>query len=69
MTRGFDHKEAERRNYLQDHSSNRYLREEVDSLKKENEKLKRKVEKLQAEVIEYQKLEHAWNCGLSIKLK
>lgn len=67
MTRDFDRKEAERQSYLQDHSSNRYLKEEVDSLRRENEKLKRKVEKLQAEIIEYQKLETAWNNSLVVK--
>lgn len=67
MTRDFDRKEAERQSYLQDHSSNRYLKEEVESLRRENKKLKRKVEKLQAEIIEYQKLETAWNNSLAVK--
>lgn len=67
MTRDFDRKEAERQSYLQDHSSNRYLKEEVESLRRENKKLKRKVEKLQAEIIEYQKLETAWDNSLAVK--
>lgn len=46
MTRDFDRKESEREQYLQDHSSTRHLKMEVEELRKENEKLKKQVAKL-----------------------
>jgi hypothetical protein len=45
MTRDFDRKEKERTEYLQDHTSTKYLKEEIESLKKENEKLKKLIKK------------------------
>lgn len=64
MTRGFDKKEAERQQYLQDHSSTKHLKEEIESLKKENEKLKKQLKKYkekEREEKEYEKL------GITIK--
>lgn len=46
MTREFDRKDSEREQYLQDHSSTRHLKVEIEELKKENEKLKKQIAKL-----------------------
>lgn len=50
MTRQFDHKEIEREQYIQDHSSTKNLKEEIKELKKENVKLKKKVKKLKKQI-------------------
>lgn len=55
MTRDFDRKEFERDQYLQDHSSTRHLKIEIEELKKENEKLKKQVAKLKDIVKELDK--------------
>ncbi len=64
MTRDFDRKESERQQYIQDHSSTKHLKEEIESLKKENEKLKKQLKKYkekEREEKEYEKL------GITIK--
>jgi len=50
MTRDFDRKESERQQYIQDHSSTKHLKEEIESLKKENEKLKKQIVKLKKQI-------------------
>jgi ubiquinone biosynthesis protein UbiJ len=47
MTRDFDRKETERQQYIQDHTSTKYLKERIAELEKENDKLKKKIEKLE----------------------
>lgn len=50
MTRDFDRKEIERQEYLQDHSSTKFLKEEIKELKKENSNLKKKVKALSKQI-------------------